>query len=43
MAARAFEWRWEVLDPYYGAFGKGLIVTAQLSGITRLRPASLAS
>ena len=30
---RAFEWRWEVLDPYYGAFGQGLIVTAQLSGI----------
>ena len=29
----AFEWRWNVLNPYYGNFGEGLIITAQLSAI----------
>jgi len=30
---RAFEWRWEVLNPFYGNFMEGLVVTAQLSVI----------
>ena len=29
----AFEWRWNVLNPYYGNFLEGLVITAQLSGI----------
>ena len=28
-----FEWRWNVLNPYYGNFVDGLIITAQLSSI----------
>jgi polar amino acid transport system permease protein len=29
----AFEWRWNVLNPYYGNFLEGLVITGQLSGI----------
>ena len=29
----AFEWRWNSLNPYYGNFLEGLVITGQLSGI----------
>ncbi len=29
----AFEWRWNVLNPYYGNFLEGLVITGQLSAI----------
>ena len=29
----AFDWRWNVLNPYYGNFLEGLVITGQLSGI----------
>ena len=29
----AFEWRWNVLNPYYGNFLEGLVITGQLSVI----------